>query len=80
MNQINTYFSIKGDSIINTDRKRKKVFEVYINGKVIEEGDNKVKWDILNNNEEEIKIRMRGVDTFTDKSYIVIYDLVLIEN
>jgi hypothetical protein len=77
MNQINLYFSIEGDSIINTDRKRKEVHDVYINGEMIEEGDKKVKWDVLNNEEGEIKIRMRGVDTFTNKSYMIIYDLVL---
>jgi len=80
MNQINGYFTIKGDTIVNTDRKMKEVFDTYIVDKTIQKGDSKTKWDIVRGSKDEIiSVRVRGIDTFTEKSFQIIYDLVVRE-
>lgn len=74
VNQVNMYFTIKGDSIINTDRQRKKILDVFINGKVIENGDKKEKWSLIDVNGDKI-IQFKGVDSFINKSWMIVYDL-----
>lgn len=77
MNQVNGYFTIKGDTIVNTDRKMKEVFGTYVVGKTIQDGDNKTKWDIIKDDKGEVKgVRIRGIDTFTEKSFQILYDLI----
>ena len=78
LQKINTYFTIKGDSIINTDNKRKKILDVFIDGKIIENGDKKEKWSLIDVNGDK-KIQYKGVDSFTNKSWMIIYDLVIKE-
>ena len=80
MNQVNGYFTIKGDTIVNTDRKMKEIYDTFIVDKVVQKGDSKTKWDIIKSDKGEItSIRIRGIDTFTEKSFLIIYELVVRE-
>ena len=80
MTQGNEYFTIKGDTIVKTDRKMKEKFDTFIVDKTIQKGDSKTKWDIIKGGKDEIvSLRIRGVDTFTEKSFQIIYELVIRE-
>ena len=80
MNQVNLYFTIKGDTIVNTDRKMKEIYDTFIVDKVVQKGDSKTKWDIIKSDKDEItSVRIRGIDTFTEKSFLIIYELVIRE-
>lgn len=75
LNQVNTYFTIKGDSIINTDRRRRKIYEVVLNNEIITKGDKKEKWSYYKNDMGQFVIEYKSRDTFTEKSSKIIYEL-----
>lgn len=77
MNRFNLYFTINEDTIVNTDRKLKKFYDTYIVGDTIQDGDRKIKWDIVRSRVGNIKgIKYKGIDTFTGRSFQILYDLI----
>ena len=77
LNQVNTYFTINGDKIINTDRKRKKVFEEFILGET-KKGDKIIRWsfnEVSDGTTGKQELVRRTLDTFTNKSSKIIYEL-----
>jgi len=73
------YFTIRGDSIINTNRKRKKIYRTYVNDVVVENGDKREKWSIIEVDGVK-KIQFIGLNTLTNNSWMIICDLILKED
>ena len=70
------YLSIKDDIIsLYTNKKMNKVFETHKIG-ITETDDWKIKWSY---DTSKNTLTKRGVDTFTDKSYKMVYELSPIE-
>ena len=70
LQQVNTYFTVEEGKVVNTDRKRKKVYTVWNLDKVWEEGDKKIKVTITDSG-----IEYKFVDTFTGKSGKIVYEI-----
>ncbi len=71
-----TYWKIEGDVITQyLNKKMTKVFDTYKIG-ITENDDWKIKWTYYDDKNELVK---RGVDTFTEKTYKITYELTLIE-
>ena len=80
MNQVNLYFTIKGDSIIQyTDRNRNEVFMNAKVGSVKVKNSIKTKYEVDKNCVTDyisgVCIKEWAIDTFTNKSYQVVYEL-----
>ncbi len=77
LGQVNTYFTIDGDTIINTDRKREEVFVKIVLGET-KMGDEIIKWSFneisegLTGKQELVR---RSIDTFTNNSSKIVYEL-----
>ena len=69
LGQANTYFTIDGDKIINTNKKGKKVFATYTMGE-IKKGDNITRWSFNSaGTTGKAELVRRTKDTFTEKSF-----------
>lgn len=77
LNQVNTYFTINGDKIINTNKKGNKVFETYMMGETTK-GDVIIRWS-FNSAEDgttgKDELVRRTKDTFTNKTSKIVYEL-----
>ena len=77
LGQSNIYFTIKDGKILNTDRKGIDVYEEYVIGEV-KKGDVIVKCNLNSISEGttgKIELVVRRLDTFTNKSSKITYEL-----
>jgi hypothetical protein len=81
LGQSNIYFTIEGNKILNTDRKGIKVFDEYSIGET-KKGDMIIRYSINTTNEVtggKISLIFKSLDTFTNKSAKIVYELTLID-
>ena len=78
LGQSNIYFTIDGNKVLNTDRKGIKVFDEYTIGET-KKGDLIIKYSIGEVTEGKISLIYKSLDTFTNKSAKIVYELTLIE-
>ena len=77
LGQANTYFTIDGDKIINTNKKGNKVFETYTMGET-KKGDNIIRWSFNSASDGTTgkdELVRRTKDTFTEKTSKIVYEL-----
>ncbi len=75
LGQANTYFTIDGDKIINTNKKGKKVFATYKMGET-KKGDNITRWSFNSaGTTGKAELVRRTKDTFTEKTSKIVYEL-----
>jgi hypothetical protein len=81
LTQTINYFTIKDGKILNTNKSGDKIFQEYMLGEV-KKGDIITKY-ILNSKEEgttgKIEFVIKQLDTFTSKSFKIVYELTLVE-
>jgi hypothetical protein len=77
LNQVNTYFIIEGDKILNTDKSGNKIFDEYIIGET-KKGDMIIRYSLNTISEGttgKIELVRKSLDTFTNKSSKIVYEL-----
>jgi hypothetical protein len=81
LGQVNTYFIIEGDKILNTDKNGNKIFDQYIIGET-KKGDMVIRYSLNTISEGttgKIELVRKSLDTFTNKSSKIVYELTLVE-
>ena len=74
LQQINTYFTIEDDKVINTDRKKNKILSTWKLNESWTEGDRKIKVYIQET--PSLQLVYKFIDTFTEKSGVIYFDLI----
>jgi hypothetical protein len=78
LGQSNQYFTIKGDKVLLTNKKGSEVYEEYIIGEV-KKGDVTIKCNLNTISEGttgKMELVVRRLDTFTNKSSKIVYELI----
>jgi hypothetical protein len=78
LGQSNQYFTIKGDKILSTNKKGNEVYEEYTIGDV-KKGDVTIKCNLNTISEGttgKMELVVRRLDTFTNKSSKIVYELI----
>ena len=81
LGQSNEYFIIKGDKILSTNKKGTEIYEEYFIGEV-KKGDVTIKCNLNTISEGttgKMELVVRRLDTFTNKSSKIVYELTLVE-
>ena len=78
LGQSNQYFTIKGDKILSTNKTGSEVYEEYIIGDA-KKGDVTIKCNLNTISEGttgKMELVVRRLDTFTNKSSKIVYELI----
>jgi len=77
LNQVNTFFTIDGDKIINTNKKGSKVYDTFVMGEITK-GDKVTRWSFNSASDGTTgkdELVRRSKDTFTNKTSKIVYEL-----
>ena len=77
LNQVNTFFTIDGDKIINTNKKGSKVYDTFVMGETTK-GDKVTRWSFNSASDGTTgkdELVRRSKDTFTNKTSKIVYEL-----